>query len=94
MGLGLPPPTPSWGELLRQAESYYTFAWWVALFPSLALFSTLLSLNFLGDGLREALRGQSIAPVHQPRASVRQLFVRWIERKAHGRRRAPVWAAS
>lgn len=60
MGLGLTPPTPSWGELFRQAESYYTFAWWIALFPSLALFLTLLSLTFLGDGLRMAATPHAI----------------------------------
>lgn len=54
LGFGLMPPTPSWGELLSQSEKYITTSWWLALFPSLALFSTLLSLAFIGNGLRDA----------------------------------------
>lgn len=54
LGFGLTPPTPSWGELLSQAEKYFTVAWWLALFPSLALFITLMILIFIGSGLREA----------------------------------------
>jgi microcin C transport system permease protein len=54
LGFGLQPPTPSWGELLNQAQRYFTIAWWLALFPSLALFSTLVLLAFVGDGFRNA----------------------------------------
>ena len=54
LGFGLKPPTPSLGELLLQAEQYFTIAWWLALFPSLFLFLTLLSLNFIGEGVRSA----------------------------------------
>ena len=54
LGFGLTPPTPSWGELLSQAEGYFTVAWWLALFPSLALFITLMILTFIGNGLRDA----------------------------------------
>lgn len=54
LGFGLMPPTPSWGELLSQAEKHITTAWWLALFPSLALFSALLALTFIGNGLRDA----------------------------------------
>lgn len=54
LGFGLPPPTPSWGELLQQAHSHFSVAWWLAVFPSLALFLTLLVLNFIGEGVREA----------------------------------------
>lgn len=54
LGFGLMPPTPSWGELLLQAEKHFTIAWWLALFPSLALFSTLVILTFIGDGVRNA----------------------------------------
>ena len=53
LGFGLMPPTPSWGELLSQAERYFSIAWWLALFPSLALFMTLMTLTFIGSGLRE-----------------------------------------
>ena len=54
LGFGFPPPTPSWGELLSQAEKHITTAWWLALFPSLALFFALLALTFIGNGLRDA----------------------------------------
>lgn len=54
LGFGLMPPTPSWGELLSQSEKHITTAWWLALFPSLALFSALLSLTFIGNSLRDA----------------------------------------
>src|SRR5690606_26047578 len=51
LGFGLAPPTPSWGELLNQAKNYFTIAWWLALFPSLALFTTLTLLGMIGDGV-------------------------------------------
>lgn len=54
LGFGLPPPTPSWGELLQQAEKYFSIAWWLAVFPSIALFISLVVLNLIGEGVREA----------------------------------------
>ena len=54
LGFGLAPPTPSWGELLKQAQENFSTSWWLALFPSLALFVTLLMLNMLGEGVRDA----------------------------------------
>lgn len=54
LGFGLKPPTPSWGELLQQAKSYFTTAWWLAVFPSLAIFITVFSLNMIGEGVRDA----------------------------------------
>lgn len=54
LGFGLPPPTPSWGELLNQAQRNFTVAWWLAVFPSLALFSSLVVLNLIGEGVRDA----------------------------------------
>lgn len=54
LGLGLPPPTPSWGELLQQSQNYFTIAWWLAIFPSGAMIITLTSLTFIGEGVREA----------------------------------------
>jgi peptide/nickel transport system permease protein len=55
LGLGIQPPTPSWGNLLFNAQTYIWTTPWVAIFPGLCIFITLLSLNFLGDGLRDAL---------------------------------------
>ncbi len=60
LGFGLMPPTPSWGELLAQSEKHITTAWWLALFPSLALFSSLASLAFIGNGLRDAFDPKEI----------------------------------
>jgi microcin C transport system permease protein len=54
LGFGLPAPTPSWGELLNQAQRNFTIAWWLAVFPSLALFLSLVVLNMMGEGIREA----------------------------------------
>jgi microcin C transport system permease protein len=54
LGFGLPAPTPSWGELLAQAEKYFTIAWWLATYPALAMLIILVLLNMIGEGLREA----------------------------------------
>ena len=53
LGFGLPPPTPSWGELLSQAQEF-PHAWWLVWYPSLALFLTMLAGVFVGEGLRAA----------------------------------------
>lgn len=55
LGLGTQPPTPSWGSMLNIAQAYLATAPWMALWPGLAIFITVLALNLLGDGLREAL---------------------------------------
>lgn len=55
LGLGIQPPMPSWGNMLTNAQQYLQTAPWLALFPGFAIFITLLSFNFLGDGLRDAL---------------------------------------
>ena len=55
LGFGLVPPTPSWGELLSQAHKNFTTSWWLALYPSLFLFMTLVLLGQIGEGVRDAL---------------------------------------
>ena len=55
LGFGLTPPTPSWGELLNQAQKHFTEGWWLALYPSLALFLTLTMLSLIGEGVRDAM---------------------------------------
>ena len=55
LGLGIEPPNPSWGSMLRQAYQYMDRALYLSFFPGLAIFLTVLALNFLGDGLRLAL---------------------------------------
>ena len=55
LGFGLTPPTPSWGELLAQAQNNFTIGWWLALFPSVALFTVLVLFSVIGDGVRDAM---------------------------------------
>ena len=55
LGFGLEVPTPSWGELLSQAQKNYTIAPWLAIYPSLCLFFTLTALNLIGEGVRDAM---------------------------------------
>lgn len=55
LGLGIQPPTPSWGNMLRDATSDMEKAPWLAIFPGLAIFLAVVSINFIGDGLRDAL---------------------------------------
>jgi peptide/nickel transport system permease protein len=55
LGLGTQPPTPSWGSMLNFAQPYLGTAPWMAVYPGIAIFVTVLALNVLGDGLREAL---------------------------------------
>ena len=54
LGLGVMPPTPSWGELLRQGKEYFLGAWYLAVFPAFGLFATLALINFVGEGIRDA----------------------------------------
>ena len=54
LGFGLPPPTPSWGELLQQAQRHFSIAWWLAVYPSAAIVLTLIVLNLIGEGVRDA----------------------------------------
>lgn len=55
LGVGLPPSTPSWGGMLAAGRNYLAEAWWVATFPGLAIMLTVLSINILGDWLRDRL---------------------------------------
>ncbi len=55
LGLGTQPPTPSWGGMLANAREQFFTAWWISIFPGLALFFTVLGFNLLGDGLRDIL---------------------------------------
>jgi peptide/nickel transport system permease protein len=54
LGVGIQPPTPSWGNMIQEGMSVYTVAWWITLFPGLAILLTVVSLNLMGDGLRDA----------------------------------------
>ncbi|HEY8286895.1 MAG TPA: ABC transporter permease [Chloroflexota bacterium] len=55
IGLGAQPPTPEWGDMLNEAQTYLQQAWWMAVFPGTAITLTVIGLNLLGDGLRELL---------------------------------------
>lgn len=55
LGIGVQPPTPSWGSILTEGKNYIEFAWWLSVFPGLAILFTVLSYNLLGEGLRDAL---------------------------------------
>ncbi len=55
LGLGAQPPIPEWGTMLAEAREFVLRAWWVVTFPGLAILVTVLALNLLGDGLRDAL---------------------------------------
>ena len=55
LGLGVPPPTPSWGNMLTEGRLHLTGAWWIATFPGLAILVSVLAFNLTGDGLRDAL---------------------------------------
>jgi len=55
LGIGVQPPTPSWGNILTSGKDYIEFAWWLSLFPGLAILVTVLAYNLLGEGIRDAL---------------------------------------
>lgn len=55
LGMGAPPPMPTWGRMLAEGRVYITDAWWLVTLPGLAIMFTILSINLLGDGLRDAL---------------------------------------
>jgi len=55
LGFGIQPPTASWGELLKQAQVHVDFAWWLVVFPGLAIFITVTAFNLVGEGLRDAM---------------------------------------
>lgn len=55
LGLGAQPPTPEWGTMLAEARQFILRAWWVVTFPGLAILITVLAINLVGDGLRDAL---------------------------------------
>ena len=55
LGMGAQPPTPEWGTMLAEAREFIQSAWWVVTFPGLAILLTVLAINLMGDGLRDAL---------------------------------------
>jgi peptide/nickel transport system permease protein len=55
LGFGIQPPTASWGNMLANSQENITIAWWAAVYPGLCIFMTVLAINYMGDGLRDAL---------------------------------------
>lgn len=55
LGLGVQPPTPSWGNMLQEGKDHLTDAWWLVTFPGLTIFITILGYNLMGQGLRDLL---------------------------------------
>ena len=58
LGLGVQPPTPTWGGMISDGKNYIAISWWVSLFPGLAIGAIILAFNILGDELRDALDPQ------------------------------------
>jgi peptide/nickel transport system permease protein len=59
LGLGIQPPTPSWGSILSAGRQYVERAWWITVFPGACLFLLVFSINVLGDWLRDRLDPRS-----------------------------------
>jgi peptide/nickel transport system permease protein len=59
LGMGVPPPTATWGNILYVAEQHLEYAWWLAVFPGLAIFLTVAAFNIIGDRVRDALDPRS-----------------------------------
>jgi peptide/nickel transport system permease protein len=55
LGVGIPPPTPTWGQMVSEGRSFFARAWWISLFPSLAIGFVVLSGNWLGDWIRDRM---------------------------------------
>jgi peptide/nickel transport system permease protein len=55
LGLGIQPPTPSWGSMLAEGRNYMLLQWWLAAFPGMAIFLSALGINLLGDALRDLI---------------------------------------
>ena len=68
LGFGVQPPTPTWGNMLQNAQSEMYNAPWLAIFPGLLIFATIMSINFIGDGLRDAFDPRRVSA---PRADRR-----------------------
>lgn len=59
LGAGVPPGTPTWGNMVSEGQAYLNRAWWISIFPGAMLFLTVMAINLVGDGLRDALDPRS-----------------------------------
>jgi peptide/nickel transport system permease protein len=67
LGFGVQPPTPTWGNMLQNAQSEMYNAPWLAIFPGLLIFATIMSINFIGDGLRDAFDPRRVSGIRGDR---------------------------
>ena len=70
LGLGVQPPTPSWGRMLFDGRGFLPDAWWMALFPGAAIFITVLALNLVGDAMRDALDPRQRSAIESRRGNL------------------------
>ena len=70
LGLGVQPPTPSWGRMLFDGRGFVTQAWWMAVFPGAAIFLTVLALNLIGDAMRDALDPRQRSAIESRRGNL------------------------
>jgi peptide/nickel transport system permease protein len=61
LGLGVAPPTPSWGQMVYEGREALVGAWWLSTFPGIAIAVTVIGFNLLGDGLREAFEPRRLS---------------------------------
>ncbi len=64
LGIGVQPPTPSWGAILTQGKDNIEYAWWLSVYPGMAILITVMGFNLLGEGIRDALDPKT--PLHNP----------------------------
>jgi len=94
LGVGVPPPNPAWGLMIADGRGFLATAWWISFFPGLAMLSTVLAVNLMGDWLRDhldpklrQLGGRAVepdAPVPAPAAAVGQAGARGAAAGADG----------
>lgn len=65
LGFGVQPPTPSWGDILSQSREFMDIAWWLMLFPGIAIFVTVTAFNLVGEGLRDAIDPRLVQGKHE-----------------------------
>jgi ABC-type dipeptide/oligopeptide/nickel transport system permease subunit len=86
LGLGVQAPTPSWGNMLSDAQNFYQVAWWYLVFPAAALLITTLAFNLLGDGIRDAMdpRTERLIAARRLRRKVRRSTIKRENKEALG----------
>ena len=96
LGLGVQAPTPSWGNMLSDAQNFYQVAWWYLVFPAAALLITTLAFNLLGDGSRDAMdpRTEKLIAARRLRRRLTRRNVKQVNKEAPGGRAAGATAVA